>query len=116
MSEKEIFLVSLGLRNDAHKVMLVQPNGTTKPVLGTSDPEEEQRRMNIVKQWGGTQEAPRQQLPTGIEQPLTQRTQTILYYQLPEAECQVLRGGFNLNGKFRKYQAEASAVMLLPPK
>ncbi len=116
MSEKEILPVSLGLRNNAHQVKLVQPNGTTKPVLGTSDPEEEQRRMNIVKQWGGANEAPRQQILVGIEQPLTQRTQTILYYRLPAAERQVLRSGFNLNGKSRKYQTETSSVMLLPPE
>jgi hypothetical protein len=116
MSEEDILSVSLGLRNNAHQVKLVLPNGATKPVLGTNDPEEEQRRLDIVKQWGTTHEAPRPQALVGIEQPLTQRTQTILYYQLPAAERQALHRGFSLQAKSRKYRNEVNPVTLLPPK
>lgn len=114
MSENAALNGTLSLRNNDHQVQLVIPNGATKPVLGTSDPEAEQRRVNIVKQWGGNQHATRQQRLLGIEQPLAQRTQSILYYQLPEAERQRVNGGLGLLSSSRKQHYDVTDVTLLP--
>lgn len=114
MSENVALNGSLSLRNNAHQVQLIVPNGATRPVLGTSDPEVEQRRIDIVKHWGGNRHATRQQTLLGIEQPLAQRTQSILYYQLPAAERQRVNGGLGLLGSSRKQQHDVIDVTLLP--
>ena len=114
MSENAVLKGSLSLRNNAHQVQLIVPNGATKAVLGTSDPEAEQRRLDIVKQWGGNQHVTRQQGLLGIEQPLAQRTQSILYYQLPAAERQRVNGGLGLLGSSRKQHQDVTDVTLLP--
>lgn len=116
MTKDVTLKTTLGLRNNAHQVQIVQPNGAKRPVLGTSDPEEEQRRVNIVKQWGGAHEGPRHQAPVGIEQALPQRTQTILYYQLPEHERQLVNGGLGTSGGSRKKQKEVCEVTLNSPQ
>lgn len=116
MAKDVVIKISPGLRNNAHQVQIVQPNGATRPVLGTSDPEEEQRRVNVVKQWGGAHEGPRHQAPVGIEQALPQRTQTILYYQLPENERQLVNGGLGALGSSRKQQKDVCEVALIPPE
>ena len=114
MSENVALKGALSLRNNAHQVQLILPNGANNPVLGTSDPEAEQRRINIVKQWGGYQHATRQQGLLGIEQPLAQRTQSILYYQLPAAQRQRVNGGLGLLGSPRKQYQDVTDVTLLP--
>ncbi len=112
MSENVVLKGSLSLRNNAHQVQLIMANGATRPVLGTSDPETEQRRINIVKQWGGHQHATRQQTLPGIEQPLALRTQSILYYQLPAAERQRVNGGLGLLGSSRKLHHDVTDITL----
>ena len=85
--------ILLALRNHAHQVEVQVPNGETRPVLGSSHPEEEKRRANVVKQWGGVSQSPRQQQLNTIDIPLPQRTQTILSYRLNPALRNVVNGG-----------------------
>lgn len=73
----------LALRNNGHRVDVVKVNGEPRPVLGRSHPEEEDRRANILRQWGIRPESPRHQPLGTIDEPLSQRTQTILSHQLP---------------------------------
>ncbi|HVK99848.1 MAG TPA: hypothetical protein VM553_08550 [Dongiaceae bacterium] len=83
----------LGLRNNAHQVDVVKLNGETRPVLGTSHPQEEDRRANILRQWGMHVASPRQERLAGIDQPLPQRTQTILSHQIdPDLRQQINSG------------------------
>lgn len=85
--------ILLALRNHAHQVEVLVPNGETRSVLGTSHPEEENRRVNVVKQWGCTTESPRQQRQSTIDLPLPQRSQTILSYRVNPVLQNVLNGG-----------------------
>lgn len=110
MNDKTKILLSL--RNNAHRVQLIVPNGSTKAVLGTSNPEEEQRRVDVVTQWGKGQSAPRQQELTGIKLPLEQRTQTILYYQLNENERQQVNGEHGALSNSRKLYSDTHDVNL----
>lgn len=114
MNGKALQKVHLGLRNNAHQVQMIVPNGSNKPVLGTNEPQEEQRRMNLVKHWMGNFESPREQWLTGIKQPLDQRTQTILYYQLAENEQQEINNGLKPSEKSRN-QVNDVRTLNLPP-
>jgi len=106
---------ALALRNNAHQVQVITPNGASNPVLGTSTPEPEERRVNIVKHWGASEHVTRQQALVGIEQPLAQRTQSILYYQLPMDQRQRVNGGLGLLANSRKQHHDVSEITLLPP-
>lgn len=109
--------ILLGLRNNAHQVEVIKPNGTVRPVLGTRDPEEENRRKNVVKQWGGAAESPRQQKAATIDLPLSQRSQTILSYRVSESVRQRLNGGIGKQADSRRHNQEASTepVDVTPP-
>jgi hypothetical protein len=85
--------IILALRNKQHQVDVVQPNGATRPVLGTTQPGEENRRVNVVRQWHGECAAPRNTAPEGITVPYSQRTQTILSHQLNPELQNKLNGG-----------------------
>lgn len=73
----------LGLRNRAHRVDVVKINGESRPVLGTSHPQEEARRAAVLKHWQIAVESPRKEKQATIDEALSQRTQTILSHQLP---------------------------------
>lgn len=116
MSHNEDLPRNLMLRNNAERVQIILPNGAAKPVLGTSSPEEEeQRRVNIVAHWAGAQTGLRKPALVGIEQPLEQRTQTILYYQLPANERGLINGTVAMPSQSRKNQQEPYSVNLVTP-
>jgi hypothetical protein len=81
------------LRGDAHRVEMIVPNGSTRPVLGTRDPGDEDRRAATIEQAGGAGRSPRQQPLASIELPLPRRAQTILTHRLPRAVQDRLDGG-----------------------
>jgi hypothetical protein len=83
----------LQLRDGRDEVSLVRPNGTTRAILGTRQPDDDARRANVVQQWGEGRAAPRQATPAAIEEPLPQRAQTILSYSLPPALRDEINGG-----------------------
>jgi hypothetical protein len=108
----------LGLRNQAHNVELVTLNGATRPVLGTRDPqdaEDERRRVNVVKQWGGAAEAPRHAPLNTILQALPQRSQTILSYEVGTAVRQSINGGFGNLADSRNHNQDAESVPVGAP-
>ena len=84
---------TLRLRGDAHRVDVIVPNGATRPVLGTRDPGDEDRRAATIEQAGGAGRSPRQQPLGSIELPLPRRAQTILTHRLPRAVRERLDSG-----------------------
>jgi hypothetical protein len=108
----------LGLRNHAQQVDVVTPNGSTQPVLGTRHPEDadaEKRRLNVVKQWGVAFEAPRRQRQAAIAQPLPQRSQAILSWEVPPELRQILNGGPGKLADSRRHNQDDTDAPLLPP-
>ena len=86
----------LGLRNGMHRVDVVQLNDSTLPVLGTAYPQhdEMERRLHVQQQWDHHTPSPRAPRLASIDEPLAQRSQTILYYQVgPEVRQQLNAGG-----------------------
>lgn len=83
----------LGLRNNGHQVNVVKVNGETRPALGRSHPEEEDRRANVLRQWGMDAGSPRRERLATIDEPLPQRTQTILSHQVGPELRQRLNSG-----------------------
>ena len=87
----------MGLRGGGGEVQLVVENGQTRPVIGTSEPQDEeaaavQARVRVAQHWGG-RPSPRQQAQGGITEPLSLRSRTILARQLPLAEQGMLDVG-----------------------
>lgn len=88
-----ILKLLLGLRNNRHQVDVVKVNGESRPVLGTSHPQEENKRVEALKAWGMQAESPRKERLATIDEPLPQRTQTILSHRLtPELRQRVNSG------------------------
>lgn len=106
----------LGMRNQAHRVDVVQPNGTAKPVLGTAHPQEDTRRQDVQKQWGGSTQKPRPQTLATIDEPLPQRAQTTLSYRVDASLRQRLNTGMGRLADSRKRAGEAETAALVPPK
>ena len=90
-----ILKLLLGLRDNRHMVDVVKVNGETRPVLGVSHPQEGDKRANIVRQWGMSAESPRREPPATIDQPLPQRSQAILSYQVGPQVRQRINGGLD---------------------
>lgn len=90
-----ILKLLLGLRDNRHMVDVVKINGETRPVLGVSHPQEEDKRANVLRQWGMPAESPRREPLATIDQPLPQRSQTILSYQVGPQVRQRVNGGID---------------------
>ncbi|OYO27453.1 hypothetical protein [Janthinobacterium sp. PC23-8] len=73
--------IVLGLRQQAHQVDVITPNEGGRPVLGTSSPEDQDRRATVMRAWG-VPPSPRQQRLATIDLPLPQRSATILASRL----------------------------------
>jgi hypothetical protein len=107
--------IVLGLRDNTHQVEVITPNGATRPVLGTSQPEEQDRRANVVRQWGGAAEGLRGQGLATIDVPLAQRSQTILSYQVSEAVRARLNGAGAAAAPSGRVHRNASTEVLTSP-
>lgn len=83
----------LALRNNAHQVRVLVPNGSTHAVLGTRHPGETDFRAEHVRRWGDPRQSPRQATPAAIEEPLATRSQTALLNRLPRKTQNLLNGG-----------------------
>jgi hypothetical protein len=83
---------TLGLRDEAHQVELIMPNGMTRPVLGMRHPGTEDQRASVIAQSGGPRAAVRQEQSGTIDVATEQRTQTILTHRLPRTVQQRLNG------------------------
>lgn len=106
----------LGLRNHGHQVGIVQPNGAPRPVLGTAQPGEERRRAAVLAAWGIDPDTARQPVAATIDQPLAQRTQTILAYRLaPEQRRRLDPGGGQAGNAPRRPGPARPATAALDP-
>jgi hypothetical protein len=106
----------LELRNRAHEVQLVVENGQTRPVIGTSEPTEEedralQARVRAAQHWGA-RSSPRQVAQGGITEPLDLRSRTVLAAGLPQEARRVLNEGLPGHGKV----PESGVVATVPVK
>jgi hypothetical protein len=112
-----VLKVVLGLRGQRHQVKVVKLNGATRPELGRSHPEEENRRAVAVAAWGG-QPSPRQQPLATIDEPLPRRTQTTLSHRLPASVRQRLDTGtvVTVDAPPRTESPPAQTVDLPPPE
>jgi hypothetical protein len=98
----------LELRNGAQDVTVITPDGAARPVLGTAAPQEQDRRLKVLRQWGQAP-SPRAQRPAGIEQPLDQRSQTVLSHEVGAGLRAQLNGGIGSLAQKRE-QAAPSTV------
>src|SRR6478735_6082350 len=85
----------LGLRNHGQRVDVVRINGETRPVLGKSHPQEEDRRAEALKHWQQSAESPRMARLATIDEPLPVRTRTILSHRLPPELRQRIDSGMS---------------------
>ncbi len=110
--------INLGLRGNGHQVEVIQPDGARRPVLGRSQPEDESRRIKILRQWGVVSDAPRAQALAGIDIALSQRSQTILSHQVDAALRQAINGGSTRLPDTRRHHQEPTtvAVNMLAPE
>jgi len=76
--------ILLNLRQARERVSVILRNGQTRPELGVSHPQEDDRRMMIPALWDMTRHVTRIEPPATIDEPLPTRTQTILSHRAPE--------------------------------
>ena len=96
-------------RGGTEQVRLVLENGQTRPVVGTSEPADEQARLRVARHWG-VPPSPRPQALGGITEPLPLRSRTVLSHRLPQAERDMLQRGLTGTGK-----VPASGVVATAP-
>jgi len=100
------------LRDNAQDIAVIELEGSARPMLGTRSPEEQDRRRKVVQQWGQAP-SPRVRPQAAIEQPLDQRMQTVLSYEVGTSLRSRLNGGLGPLAQRRHTGPEPSAVRLL---
>jgi hypothetical protein len=114
--DKPFNVPTMRLRGDADRVEIITPNGAIRPVLGTRDPGDEDRRAATIEQAGGAGRSPRQPPLVSIELPLPRRAQTILTHRLPRAVQDRLDGGSSSPSQGRNDEsAESGSQPLIVP-
>ncbi|EJL94071.1 hypothetical protein PMI16_00426 [Herbaspirillum sp. CF444] len=116
MRKNSSFQPVLGLRDDAHRVDIITPNGATRPILGTREPGTSDQRAGTIRQAGGILHSPRQSEPDSFELGLEQRTQTVLTHRLPRAVQDRLNGGAGPLATSRQDPPDEAGVELETPK
>ena len=106
--------LTLALRNNAHQVQVIVPNGSTQPVLGTRHPTEADTRAAQIRHFGGPRSSPRQSQQTAIELPLATRTQTTLLRRLPEKTQEILNGGIGDQSESRGADGNSTEKLRTP--
>ncbi|HTH74952.1 MAG TPA: hypothetical protein VL635_11150 [Trinickia sp.] len=117
--DKSFKTPTLRLRDDAHRVELIVPNGATRPELGTRVPGDEDRRAATIEHAGGAGPSARQPPLESIDSPLPRRTQTILTHRLPRIVQDRLNGAEPQLASARDSggaQAEGHTLIAAPPK
>ena len=95
-------------RGGGEQVQLVLENGQTRPVIGTSEPADEEARLRAARHWG-VPPSPRQQALGGVTEPLPLRSRTVLSHRLPQAEREMLQRGLTGPGKVPQSGVVATA-------
>lgn len=101
------------LRDGAQDIAVITPEGSSRPVLGTRSPQEQDRRRRVVQQWGQPP-SPRARPDAAIELPLEQRTQTVLSHEVGAELRSRLNGGMGPLAQRRHPDAEPQAARRLP--
>lgn len=94
----------LGLRDGRQRVEVVRLNGRSRPELGRTHPQDEDRRAAILKHWSIAAESPRKDSPATIDEALPKRAQTILSYRVAPELRQRLDSGMGPLAASRKDQ------------
>ncbi|MES2127035.1 MAG: hypothetical protein V4463_07160 [Pseudomonadota bacterium] len=81
------------LRQDGQLVTVIETDDTRRPVLGSSRPDEADKRARVLRHWDPALASPRAQRLATIDEPLPQRSQTILSHEVDPALRQRLNGG-----------------------
>lgn len=102
----------LGLRDNAHEVQVIVPNGSTQPVLGTRHPDSQNIRADTISQGNTARMSPRQQDAATIDLPLPERTQTMLSYRLPAAVQARINGGLPAQSDTRRQNPDEDCTAL----
>ena len=107
----------MGLRNNAQRVEVVRINGETRPVLGKSHPQEEERRTEVLKHWRQTAESPRKERLATIDEPLSLRTRTTLSHRLqPELRQRIDSGmGSLADSRLKSQPGSREQADIAPP-
>ncbi len=112
MRKNASFNLVLGLRDNAHRVDIITPNGMTRPVLGARHPGADDVRAGTIEQASGPLQPVRRPRLASIELELEQRTQTILMHRLPRAVQDRLNGGGS-NGTSRLDDHDGTAPLVV---
>lgn len=104
MSEKK------PLRDGRDRVSVITLNGETRPQLGISHPQEDNRRSEAASYWGHAPRSPRQQPLATVDEPLPVRTQTILSHELAPEIAQAVNSGVPLDPVARKPKSDPVVV------
>lgn len=89
------------LRNDADQVTEVRLDGSARPVLGIPHPHDADQRAKAARRWGQAA-SPRAERLATIDEPLPQRSQTILSHEVDPALRQRLNDGGQAPTQSRK--------------
>lgn len=80
-------------RRPYERISVLKMPGQGRPVLGESEPVEDDRRARAAAQSGAGHPAPRQQPQATIDTPLPPRIQTLLSYRVDPSLSTALQGG-----------------------
>lgn len=75
------------------RVSVLKLSGSSRPVLGLSRPEKDERRARAVLRWGHPENPAQPKPPATIDTPLPPRLQTLLSYRVDQALRHRLNGG-----------------------
>ena len=98
-------------RGGTTRVQLVLAPGARRPVIGTSEPADDEARLRAAAHWGVAR-GPRTQPDGGIVEPLPLRSRTILSHRLPQQARDVVQGG--LQGHEKVPESGVVATVRLP--
>ena len=80
-------------RSPYERVSVLKLSGSSRPVLGLSRPEKDERRARAVLRWGHPDNPAQPKPPATIDTPLPPRLQTLLSYRVDQALRRRLNGG-----------------------
>jgi hypothetical protein len=80
-------------RSPYERVSVLKLSGSSRPVLGLSRPEKDERRARAVLRWGHPENPAQPKRSDTIDTPLPPRLQTLLSYRVDQALRRRLNGG-----------------------
>ncbi|WP_188792805.1 hypothetical protein [Dyella nitratireducens] len=93
-------------RSPYERVSVLKLSGSSRPVLGLSRPERDERRARAVLRWGHPKNPAQPKPPATIDTPLPPRLQTLLSYSVDQTLRQQLNSGLGPMPASRKQSME----------